>query len=450
MTRTPLPKTIATFLTCSAFFLCTLHAWAAEVTQKVVVMTSYPEEMMSRFEAAFEKAHPGTRMEIVWSRSGDAMKYLKENPGRVDVYWTPAQRSFAALAKQGAFMRMPIDMQGLPNKVGGFPISDPELRYVAAEIAGFGFAINKTRIKERGLPRPKQWIDLTDARWQDEIIFPTPSRVGFAPPLVEIITQGYGWDKGWRVLQQIGANAWQQEEGGPLNTGDEVVQGRVSLRVSIDFFINSAIANGAPLSFIYPDITGYSPAHVGIFRDAPNPKAAKAFAGYVLSDEGQKILFHPDIRKLPVRPSVYRNKPAGYYDPFTAAMVTPFQFDMKGALHRQGLNNTLFDVMVTERRSRLRALLHVLADAERAAGNDRDKLNDVQQARTLAMQLPITRQEADQLAARFVSNFEEERQPGLNATLLNDWHEKVRNNDRKAEQIAERVIAAANKKDARP
>jgi len=451
MIRTPssLRRQLVSFIVFVSLVFCALQATAETTTQKVVVMTSYPEEVVSRFEAGFEKAHPGTRVEIIWRRSGDAATYLKEQPGRIDVYWTPAQRGFAMLAKQGAFAPLTISMKGLPNKVGGFPISDPGLHYVATEIAGFGFALNTQRLKEKGLPQPRQWTDLVNARWQDELIFPVPSKVGFAPPIVEIITQGYGWIKGWTLLQQIGANALPLEEGGP-NISDEVAKGRVSLGVSIDFFVKSAIANGAPVSFVYPGIIGYSPAHVAILKDAPHPEAAKAFTQYVLSDEGQKILFHPDIRKLPVRPTVYKNKPDGYYDPFTAAAAMPFQFDTKGALHRQGLNNALFDIMVTERHPRLRELLHALNEAERAAGKNARLKKELQRARKLATQLPITQQETDQLASRFVSNFEEEQHPDFNATMLNAWREKVRINRQQAEQIAERIIAQSSKKDSRP
>ncbi|MCB5183749.1 c-type cytochrome [Methylobacillus gramineus] len=49
---------------------------------------------------------------------------------------------------------------------------------------------------------------------------------------------------------------------------------------------------------------------------APNTEGARAFASFILSDRGQQLLFHPDIRKLPIKPSVYRNKPEGYFNPF--------------------------------------------------------------------------------------------------------------------------------------
>jgi len=434
-------KIFPAFFAAALLALCSLPAAAESPPPSVVVMTSYPEELVSLVEAGFEKAHPDTRVEIIWRRSGDAMSYAEENPGHIDVYWAPAQRAFAKLARKGAFKRLPADMAGLPAKVGGFPISDPGGLYAATEIAGFGFAVNAKRLREKKLPQPTQWTDLADPRWRDELIFPIPSRAGFAPPLVEILAQGYGWEKGWTLLQQIGSNARPPNADAP-NDSRSIAKGRVSVAVSLDFFIRAAIDDGAPITFVYPGVTGYSPAHVGVFKDAPHPDAARTFAEYVLSDDGQKLLFHPDMRRLPVRPAVYAGKPEGYYDPFQAAKVMPFEFDNKLAQERQGLNNALYDVMVTDQHERLRAALATVAKAERAAAGNQAMRAKLDRARKLVTKLPITEQQANALSGRFVSNFEFADKPDANADLLRGWAEQVARNRRQAMRIAQQMIDA--------
>ncbi|MNR90716.1 Phosphoglycerate transport regulatory protein PgtC precursor [compost metagenome] len=430
-------------------FTSVLALAADKPAGKVVVMTSYPEEVVARFEAAFEKAHPGTRVEILWRRSGDALSYLrKPNQGDVDVYWTPAQRNFQTLAKEGAFRQPELDMTGLPAKVGGFPISDPAGYYLATEIAGYGFALNPQRLQDKKLAPPKQWTDLTGAAWKDEIVFPVPGKVGFAPLLIDIILQGYGWDKGWALLQAIGSNAQLLGEGGP-NISDEVRSGRVSVGVSIDFFIKSAIANGAPIQFTYPGITGYSPAHVGIMKGAPNLAAARAFVRFVLSDEGQKILFHQDIRKLPVRPAVYASKPDGYYDPFVAAQAMPFVFDTERALARQGLNNTLFDVLISNEHARLRQANDKVMQAEAAAHTPVLKAKAAQ-ARSLLDSMPLTEAEANALAPQFVFAFDETSDARRNDAITTLWTTRIRDNRTRAEQLAQEVLNATGKQASTP
>lgn len=444
-------RLLSRLIAATTFALLSLHAQAADpAVNKVVVMTSYPEEVVSRFEAGFEKAQPGTRVEILWRRSGDALSYLrKPHQGEVDVYWTPAQRNFATLAKEGAFRKLDIDMKGLPNRVGGFPISDPAGLYVASEIAGYGFALNPQRIKEKSLSIPKQWTDLTNPVWRDEIVFPVPSKVGFAPLLIDIILQGYGWDKGWQILQEIGSNAQLLGEGGP-NISEEVASGHASVGVSIDFFIKSAIANGAPIQFTYPGVTGYSPAHVAIMKNAPHLKNARAFAAYVLSPEGQKILFHSDIRKLPVRPAVYVDKPTGYFDPFKAAAEMPFIFNTQSALERQGLNNVLFDILITNEQTTLRRVLDKIIQAEGVANTVSDSAQGTKlraslyQARTLMTSVPVSETQATSIADRFVSSFD--TPSNANADVRAEWAARVRQNRERAEHLAQEVIDASTTK----
>lgn len=44
--------------------------WALE--DRVVVMTSYPDELVQRYEQAFERANPGTDLQVVLKPSRDA------------------------------------------------------------------------------------------------------------------------------------------------------------------------------------------------------------------------------------------------------------------------------------------------------------------------------------------------------------------------------------------
>src|SRR5262245_18797718 len=61
----------------------------------LVVLTSYPDEVVSRFEAAFEAAHPDYRLQIVWRMPHDALPYLSQpKQSGVDVYWSPSPRTF--------------------------------------------------------------------------------------------------------------------------------------------------------------------------------------------------------------------------------------------------------------------------------------------------------------------------------------------------------------------
>ncbi|HEX2604463.1 MAG TPA: extracellular solute-binding protein [Oxalicibacterium sp.] len=430
-------------LSIAAFAVACAQAHAQDVG-KVIVLTSYPDAMTALYKSAFEKTHPGMQLEFLRQHSNEAAKTLRQpDQGKVDVYWAAAQRNFIALAKDGAFRHLDMPLGGLPVGIDGAPISDPAFYYAAFEVASYGFAINPDRLQKKNLPEPKDWTDLTDPAWQDEIIFPQPSKVGFAPMMLETILQGYGWERGWCILHAIGANAQLLGERGS-NMADDIAKAQASVGISIDFFINTAIAKGAPLRFVYPDVHGYSPGQIAIMRQAPHAQNAEDFVSFVLSPEGQKLLFDPAVRRLPVRPSVYAAKPEGYFDPFAAKPAMPAVFNAERAWNRQQLDKIVFDALITDTQLQLRETLRTVAKAEHLAADASDpSLKDkARQARLLACAMPFNAVQATGMAERFADD--PEVKSARNADLVAQWKKQARQNRDKAERLAEQVIAAAH------
>ncbi len=355
--------------------------------QTLTVMTSYPAEVTERIQAAFEKTFPQYRMQIVWRMPQDALPYLQQHKqGGVDVYWSPSPRTFNQLKSEGAFRKLDIDLNGLPDSIGKTRLRDAENYFTATEMAGFGFAINTQALNKLNIATPKTWRDLTNAKLAGKILVPNPARVGFAPVLIDIPLQGYGWDAGWALWNEICGNADLLEQGGGF-ISDKVGAGDFAVGLSIDFFIASAIANGAPIKFVYPDRGGINPAHIAITTSTEKPEAAKAFTSFVLSAAGQSLLTHADIRKLPVRPAVYEPLAKNYYRPFAAAERGELDYDNDRGRNRLGIITALFDHTLAYRHQEQRALWEKLHALE-AAGKPQPQL------RNLLTSVPLTESEA--------------------------------------------------------
>ncbi len=334
----------------------------------VVVMTSYPEEMMTRVEDAFARAHPQYRLQILWRQGFDALPYLLQaDQGGVDVYWAPSPGNFARLAEAGSWQPLGIEFKGLPERIGSMPLRDEQGLYQATELAGYGFAINPALLAELGVPLPRDWLDLLDARLRGRVALPDAGRVGFAPVLLDIVLQAYGWERGWAFWSELAGQSRLVSRGGTL-VSDEVASGRAAVGLSIDFFVASARANGEPVAFVYPAHGGLNPAHIAITAHSRELPGARAFAQFVLSEQGQALLADPDIRKLPVRPSVYAQLPTTYHDPFVAAGRGAYDYG-QAPRERLALVGSLFSQwlgMPHEQLSELWARLH----AAEAAGRD--------------------------------------------------------------------------------
>ena len=326
---------------------------ADDAESTVVVMTSYPDSMVSRFEAAFEQELPHYQVQVIWRQSADALDWLRQpGQGGVDVYWAPSPRNFVVLARENGWQPLGAVAAPVPSHVGQTQLRDDHDMYVAAELAGYGFVVNHQVLEREGLPTPKEWTDLADPDWADLLVVPGP-RVGFAPVMIDIVLQAYGWEPGWDLWRRISANARFADRGASF-ISDEIVSGRAGAGVTIDFFAASAIAGGAELELLYPSRSGLNPAHIAITRDTGNIEAARAFVSFVLSRSGQQLLAHPDIRKLPVLPSAYEGLPPNYHNPFAAAAQGNYRYDSVAGQPRLALISALFEETIVAHHNQLR------------------------------------------------------------------------------------------------
>jgi len=374
-----------------ALLLSYVLACGAHAAQRVVVVTSYAQEVISRMEAEFSRANPDLALDVIWRMPRDAMPYLQGDAGKpVDVYWSASGRNFADLAEQGAFAAQPDLAAALPATLAGFELSDPKARYLASEVALYGFVINPEYLARHGLPEPASWRDLADPRYRGHLLFPVPSRVGFAPLMIEALLQRLGWNEGWALINEIVSNASLWSPGGAFIT-EEVANANKGVAVTIDFFAASAIANGAPVRLVYPDVLAVSPGHVGIMRHAPNADGARRFVAFLLSDAGQRALLHPDVRKLPVRPDVFKGSDAPAFDPYAAPLPAAWRYDAGRGRMRLAVDNAVFDALITAQGAAHAQLWQALRSARAAAlsRGDATALSLVREVEAAALRPPI-------------------------------------------------------------
>lgn len=369
--------------------LCSVSP-ALALEDQLSVVTSYPEELTTRFEAAFEKAYPSVRLKIVWKQGRDAYAILTR-PGHdgMDVYWSPALDTFPRLKDAGVFQPLAHDRSQLPGKIGAQAISDPDGMYEAFEVAGYAIAVNPDELAKHKLAAPAAWSDLAQPPYAGLVSMPVAGKVGFSPPLYDTILQSEGWEKGWALLSEMSGNA-DFATAGTVPTAS--LQEGKAAALTMDFFPLSAAASGLPVSVIYPKGTSFVPAQVALVQGAPHPDAAKAFIDFVLSQDGQKLLLHPDIRRHPVRPDAYEGAPAGTVDPFASA-ANLFPYDALLGMHRRNLIAALFDAALTERHGDLVTAWKAVHDAEQASPDDAKKAM-LAKVRRLLGAVPVTAAQA--------------------------------------------------------
>ncbi|MCA0340740.1 MAG: extracellular solute-binding protein [Proteobacteria bacterium] len=435
-------KTIAAAMLMSAAALSTVYA---EDGGKVTVITSFSKDVTDPFKAGFEAANPGYTLDVQNKSTSSGVKFVDETKAnnQVDLFWASAPDAFENLKGRNLLAKFAPSVTGLPEKVGSYPVNDPDGYYFGFAASGYGIMSNDRYLEANNLPQPTEWSDLLKPEYHDHIAIAAPSRSGTTHLTIETILQGEGWEKGWATLTGIGGNLQQGTERS-FGVPDAVNSGQTGIGIVIDFFAFSAKASGFPVSFSYPSITTVVPANVGIIANAKNPTAAKAFIEFLLSDEGQQLLLDPKIQRLPVKASAYAKAPAGYPNPFKdASLGARVKFDADVSEARYALLNSLFDRIITFRLKELNAAWKAIHEAE-AKSKSAEARRLIEEARRLATAVPIGDKEAAEpaIAASFKELKKGEKAAGRQAEFEEKWDSFAIAHYTDAKAMAEKALAA--------
>ena len=431
----------------AALTLVAVPALSQEIENQLVIVTSFSKDITEPYRQAFQKKHPGTKVEVQNRNTAAAVTFIRETRSSPpDIMWASAPDAFAVLKKDNLLQKYSPKAQGIASKVGSYPINDPEGFFVGFAASGYGIMYNTRYLTANNLPAPKEWDDLKKAIYFGHVGFSAPSRSGTSHLTVETILQGEGWDKGWATLLTIGGNL-QQVSDRSFGVPDAVNSGQYGIGIVIDFFGLSAKASGFPVEFVYPTVTAIVPANVGIITNAKHQKAAQAFVEFLLSDEGQQILLDPKIQRLPVRMDTYKKAPKDYPNPFTdPRLAKGITFNSELSEQRYELLNSLYDRVVTFRLRDLNAAWKAIQTTEMKLGaNASPAAKDLlKQARRLASTPPITEKEAIEpaIAGAFQALKAGQKAAGRQAEFESRWDAFASKNYAEAQALAEKALTA--------
>jgi ABC-type Fe3+ transport system substrate-binding protein len=363
-------------------------------TGKITIITSFSKDVTAPVQKAFEAAHPGTKLEIQNRNTVAGVRQLEETKAnnQADLFWASAPDAFEVLKARKLLQAYKPNAKGIPDKIGSYPINDPQGYYFGFAASGYGIMWNERYMKAKNLPAPKEWSDLAKAVYYDHTAISAPSRSGTTHLTIETILQGEGWAKGWATTKAMAGNH-QTVTDRSFGVPEGVNSGQFGIGIVIDFFAFSAQAAGFPVKFVYPSVTTIVPANVGIVANAPNAAGAKAFVDFLLSEKGQEVLLEPTIRRLPVNPATYAKAPAGYPNPFKdPSLGAKVKFDATVSEKRNAVVAALYDQLITFQLANLKKATKAIHDAEAALAKKDNPTGRklIAEARSAIAAMPVT------------------------------------------------------------
>ena len=143
---------------------------------EITVYTALEEDDVRVYLDAFHKAKPDIKVNLLRLSTGDLIARVlaeKANP-RQDVIWGTAltQMSDPRILE----MAEPYKPKGIDAVQTQF--KDPQNRWFATTGYFAGFCVNTEVLKQKNLPMPTSWKDLTNPVYKGEVVMPNPVSSG--------------------------------------------------------------------------------------------------------------------------------------------------------------------------------------------------------------------------------------------------------------------------------
>lgn len=282
----------------------------AHAADKVVIISPHRKSIQDEFVPAFKeyyKASFKTEVEVDWLDQGGSSNNARfvrskfeKNPATsgIDIFWGGGTPLYMEFQQDGLLARfeLPAGLKAeVPQEVGGVPLYDTTQTWYAAALSSFGLFYNKKILQMDKLPEPKQWGDLADPQFFNQLSLADPRQSGTANAMNAVVLQSLGWDGGFELLARIAGNTrkFTHSSSDPIKA---VVAGDAAASMAVDFYAQPKVdeLGEANLAFTLPTAQTVLDADpIAILKGAPHRTAADRFLSFVLSKEGQKLLILP-------------------------------------------------------------------------------------------------------------------------------------------------------------
>lgn len=281
--------TVLSSLVAAGVTLATLSG-AAQAKGRLVVYCSATNEMCETETKAFGEKYD-VKTSFIRNGSGSTLAKIdaeKKNP-QADVWYggtLDPQSQAGEMDLLTAYKSANLE-QIMPQ------FRDPAKRkgnYSSAVYVGIlGFGVNTQRLKEKNLPVPKCWKDLTNPIYKGEIQIADPQSSGTAYTALATFAQLWGEDQAFDYLKKLNGNVSQYTKSG-IAPARNAARGETAIGIGFLHDYSLEKENGAPLELISPcEGTGYEIGGVSILKGARNMDNAKLFVDWVLSKEAQEL-----------------------------------------------------------------------------------------------------------------------------------------------------------------
>jgi iron(III) transport system substrate-binding protein len=235
---------------------------------------------------SFESIYPGIKVNVLRTTAQVAYQRItqeiKASAIQCDVFSTTDLGHSVELKVKGAFEKYVPDNAGKVLDV--YKGYDPDGYYFVTSAGMIGIGYNTAKVKEADAP--KNWTDLLDPKWKDNIALGHPGFSGYVGTWALTMRNQYGWEFFEKLAKnnpRVGRSI--NDTVTMLNAGESAVAGCGPVGTLLE-----SVQKGNPLAMVYPtDGTVLIIAPSSIMKGGKHLNASRLFMEFLLSEGASQI-----------------------------------------------------------------------------------------------------------------------------------------------------------------
>ena len=266
-----------------------------------------------------------------------------------DIFWGGESALFEKLAEQKLLQKLEISRaawESIPASIGKpkpIPLKDKDGYWVGTALEPYGLVYHPRRLQRLGVAELKEWEDLVNPKLKGEVAQCAPTRSSSSNATYEVMLSMLGEEKGWEWLTRLAANTGHFTARS-RDVPTVVAKGEFAAGFAVPSYMafEEKLA-GFDIKFVAPRNAFVTPEPMAILAGARNPKAARAFVEFLLTERGQKVFMERGL--FPITPKFKVQGAPGS----TAELAVEFTGGVRSYFDRDVSN--VYDETVAAKRS---------------------------------------------------------------------------------------------------
>lgn len=276
----------------------------SDLEDKVVVYSPHGTDILGEFQQQFE-AEYGIKMEFLDMGSQEILDRVRSEKNNVqaDIWWGAPQVNFNQAAEEGLLEEYKPSYADTLDEL----YHDPDWLWSGTSITPQVIMYNSNEVSEE--EAPKDWDELLDSKWEDEIIIRYPLASGgmrtiFSTIIYEKYKDSEDPQEGYDWLKKLDANT-KEYSANPEIMYNQIAKGVGTISVwNMPDTVQLAEEKDYPFGYHLPASgTPIITEGIAVIKDAPHPKAAEAFYEFVNTPEAAKLLAE-EFYRIPTRDDI--------------------------------------------------------------------------------------------------------------------------------------------------